>query len=57
MVVGCVYTYEIQLLKSHIKSKDIETVEDLLNEAANIMKHSFKEQAPIPETVATTWSK
>ncbi len=47
---------EIQLLKSQIKSKDNETVEDLLNEAANIMKHSFTEQAPIPETAASTWS-
>ena len=46
---------EIQTLKSQLKSKELETIEDVLLSAASIMFHSFSENTPVPSAVSTTW--
>jgi mannosyltransferase OCH1-like enzyme len=46
---------EIQTLKSQLKAKELETVEDVLTSAASLMNHSYESNTPIPSAVASTW--
>ena len=46
---------EIQTLKSQLKAKELETVEDVLTSAALLMCHSYESNTPIPSAVASTW--
>lgn len=46
---------EIQTLKSQLKAKELETVEDILTSAASLMTHSYESNTPIPSAVASTW--